>query len=69
MNYRITIVNSHDGLLHLPEQARKSSCKHGIHPRRTESHPGQKEQKHREEMKRDGGLTRAAQKNPKRASV
>lgn len=40
MYYRITIVNSHNGLLHLLEQARKPSCKHGIHPLRTESHPG-----------------------------
>lgn len=49
-------------IIHLSEQARKSSCKHGRDPENTESHPAQSAACGRNGMKRDGGITRAAQK-------
>lgn len=55
MYNRIVIVNSRNDPLHLPEQARKSSYKHGIHPLRTESHPGRDRSLQNEQQKHTEG--------------
>lgn len=72
MYNRIVIVNSRNDPLHLPEQARKSSYKHGIHPLRTESHPGRdrslqnEQQKHTEEGKSQNVMEESPERQKKK---